>query len=250
MNELRDFMESALGAGGRPNRSKMKGTSENWNNTVSSAHVSGASSMASACETVLPNGEIITVAHAGSGTSDADVNGDAFTDGYGSFESHGTQEATSKTETAGSQTGVSLGLNGGWNQSWTRTPFYEYIKRWVVSSRTFQTLEEFLTLALQTIKAQPRGHFVIKVPGHKAVFARAHFVREPWISNALRARALERIYRSLAPPEPPEKHIEASAPYQVPVVDVESREAPPHLNSILSTGDRNYQNHYARERWI
>ena len=218
---------SATALGKSRGVSKMKGTSENSSNTVSSAHVSGASSMASTGETILPNGEIITVAHAGAGSSQSDMNSQAFTDAYGLFESHGTQETTSKTETAGRQTGFSVGLNGSWNQSRTRTPFYEYIKRWVVSSRTFQTLEEFLTLALQTIKAQPRGHFVLKVPDHKAVFVRAHFVREPWISNALRTRALERIYRSLAPPEPPEKHIEPAAPYQVPAVEVKSREAPP-----------------------
>ena len=66
-----------------------------------------------------------------------------------------------------------------------------------MSALTFQTLDEFLTLALQIIKRQPRGHFLIKVPDQKAVFVRAYFVREPWIPTAIRTRALERILRSL-----------------------------------------------------
>jgi len=39
-------------------------------------------------------------------------------------------------------------VNGSWNQSWSRAPFYEYLKHWVASARTFQTLDEFLTIAI------------------------------------------------------------------------------------------------------
>jgi hypothetical protein len=80
------------------------------------------------------------------------------------------------------------------SQSTTTSPFYAYQKRHVVSSRTFLTKEEFLTLGLQRIKGQPRGHFLIKVPGKRAVFVRAPFIKEPRITAQQLAQARERIF--------------------------------------------------------
>jgi hypothetical protein len=113
------------------------------------------------------------------------------------------------------------------SHSISEAPFYEYIKRWIVSSRTFQTIDEFLTLALQAVKAQPKGHFVIKVPSRKALFVRACFVREPWIPNALRSRALERIQRSLGPERKVPAALPAAPTYQLPAPEVKSPETDP-----------------------
>jgi hypothetical protein len=82
----------------------------------------------------------------------------------------------------------------GESKSTTTSPFHAYRKRRVPSSRTFLSQEEFLTLGLQRIKEQPRGHFVIKVPGKPAVFARAPFVKEPRITTRQLANARQRIF--------------------------------------------------------
>lgn len=213
--------------------SKSQGTSRQWgashshSDAFSMVHSSATNSGMSTGESILPNGESIAVEHAIEGTSEVDASGTTTTDTFGEFQSEGTLHSTSQTHIEGTQSGRSFGLNGSWNQSWSRGPWYEYIKRWRVSTRTFQSLEEFLTLALQTIKRQPRGHFLIKVPDHKALFVRAYFVREPWIPQALRKRALERIRRSLmlgkqAQPILPPRRI-----YELPASAVESPQTSP-----------------------
>ena len=177
---------------------QMISKAEGFSNTVSSSDVNGMSSGIATGETLLPSGEVIEVAHETSGASNSFVSGEAFTIAESATRGEGTSESSSSTESTGTQHGMSFGYNEAQTESWSIVPFFEYIKRWVVSSRTFQSLEEFLTVALQAVKAQPRGHFVIKVPGEKAVFVRARFIRKPWVSQAFCARALERIRCALA----------------------------------------------------
>ncbi len=135
--------------------------------------------------------------------------------------SSGEQHTESEAETAGNSKGTSQEVGRGMSQSigkaksktvtkgmtpsiseeegesvsQTIQPFHAYTKRRVPSSRTFLPEQEFLTLWLQKIKAQPRGHFIIKVPGKRAVFARAPFVQEPHITQAALARGCERIFQ-------------------------------------------------------
>jgi hypothetical protein len=108
----------------------------------------------------------------------------------------GTSENTAHGKTRNISKGVTPSITEGetWGESETEQPFYEYIKRRPVSSRTFLNLEEFLTIALQKIKELPRGHFVLKVPGHRALFVCAPFVETPRITARLRAIARERIF--------------------------------------------------------
>jgi len=213
-------------------RGRARATSRSWgashahSDALSVVHSTGTNSGISTGETILPNGETIAVAHNIEGESAVDALGTSSADSYGEFQSQGEQESSSETRTDGTQQSSMLTLNGSWTQSWSRAPFHEYVKRRVVSSRTFQTLDEFLTVALQAIKRQPRGHFVVKVPDKKAVFVKAHYVREPRIPEALRGRALARAYESLRP-APPAPEASPTRAYQLPAPAVEFSELPP-----------------------
>lgn len=79
------------------------------------------------------------------------------------------------------------------SRSVSQVPFYEYRKRHVVASRTFLTKEECNTLAVKTLKALPRGHFMVKTHGHKAIILRAPYVADPWISRQRLSAAQDRL---------------------------------------------------------
>jgi hypothetical protein len=184
---------SAIARGKSRGNSRQWGASHSHSDALSLVHSSGVNSGMNEGETLLPTGEIIAVTSATNGASEVDTHGSTTVDAYGEFQAQGEQDTSSETETQGIQTGQGTSVSASWNQSSSRVPFYEYLRRRIVSSRTFWTLDEFLTVCMQKVKAQPRGHFVIKVPGEKAVFVRAPYIRVPWISNALRTQALARI---------------------------------------------------------
>src|SRR5262249_51348998 len=76
----------------------------------------------------------------------------------------------------------------------TIVPFYEYIKRYRVSSRTFESFEEFLIGCMQKLKGQRRGHFVLKTPTSPPVFVRAPRVETPFVSLRRVSEALDRVF--------------------------------------------------------
>lgn len=228
---------SAATARGRSHSvSRQSGTSEAHGDTISSAQASGVTSALMNGETVLPNGDIVTVANAGDGASEVNISGQAFSDSYGSFESFGTQDTHSETKTAGTQAGVSASVNRNQSESKSLVPFYEYKKTETVTSRTFETEQEFLTKCLQKAKAQPVGHYLLKLPKRPALFIRGPFVHDPQITTARRAANLARVHAQPcyelrnAPPAVPSTPLfisKTSAPYQIPRAEVESPEAPP-----------------------
>jgi hypothetical protein len=192
---------------------------------VSSGESHGATAAAGWGETVLPTGEVLASAHDSGGTSEASFASET------AIESHATHEggaahrawhqsrqvgeqighqrsssvSDSMSDTEGANTSEShgrtrsetRGTTRGTSETRTRTPFYEYRKTRVVSSRTFLTKEEFLTLGLQRVRGQVQGDFVVKAPGHPAVFLRGPFVETPRIGAKLLGDALARIF--LAP---------------------------------------------------
>ena len=95
------------------------------------------------------------------------------------------------------------------------------------NQKTYWQFDEFLTLCVQKIKTLPPRHFVIKVPDHKAVFVRAHFIREPWVPNAMRTRALTRIHESLTAPRHTQPGLPAPVTYQLapPALELTSTSA-------------------------
>ncbi len=213
-------------------RGEARGTSRQWggshahSDAVSLAHSTGVSAGMGEAQTMLPNGEIITMASATNGTTDISTAGTASVESYGEFQSEGENESRSITKTEGNQDGCIMGLNAGYTRSVSSIPFHELTKHWQVD-KTFWQLDEFLTVCLQKFKAQPRGHFVIKVPDHKAVFVRANYVRVPWVSNAMRERALARMHeRLLAAGSPTAIAPPANPAYQLSSGEVKSAGEP------------------------
>jgi hypothetical protein len=131
-------------------------------------------------------------------TSETSGSGETFSESssetFGTTESEVDSESESTGRQFGRQTARSTGQSIGLAKTRTVVPFYIYKKRQIISSRTFLSEAEFLTLALQKLRLQPRGHFALKVPGKPVVFLRARRVNEPWLSERARDRALEQVF--------------------------------------------------------
>lgn len=91
--------------------------------------------------------------------------------------SQGYSHQQSITESESLSKGVSCSAGVSENQTVTEVPFYEYKKRWRVSSREFLSLDEFLTTKLIKLKTQQLARFAIKTPEGKAVFFKAAWVK-------------------------------------------------------------------------
>jgi hypothetical protein len=212
---------SATAHGASHGVSRQRGTSSAHSDAMALVRSNGTSSGMTDGQTILPNGEIISIASATGGASDITTAGMTSADSSAEFQSEGEQHTTTKSVTKGSQHSLGVSVNGSWSESRSVVPFHELRKHWQWEN-IYWRLDEFLTLCLQRFKALPKMHFVLKVPGDKAVFARAHFVRVPWISKALRTRALERIVRSLTPDNSVRPALSPAPPYQLPAAELES----------------------------
>jgi len=190
---------SAVTRGTSHGTSRQSGGSHAHSDAVSLANGSSVSSGMTSGETILPDGQVISIASAIDGSGEFHTESTTSVDSYGEFQSEGEQQTTTTSNTEGTQESSGQTSSNGWNQSRSMVPFHEFTKHWQWE-KTYWQFNEFLTLCVQKIKTLPPRHFVIKVPEHKAVFVRAHFIREPWVPNAMRARALERIHRSLTTP--------------------------------------------------
>ena len=110
------------------------------------------------------------------------------------------QHGTSEVETTGTSRAVSRGRTPSWSEeesesvSETVSPFHEYHREDMVSSRTYLTPEEQTMLAMQELKAIPKAHFLLKTPESSACVVQAPWVDEPWISQRARAEKLSRVY--------------------------------------------------------
>jgi hypothetical protein len=115
-------------------------------------------------------------------------------------ESFAFQCGTSEVETTGTSRTVSHGRTPSWSEeesesvSETESPFHEYHREDIVSSRTYLTPEEQTLLAIQDMKALPMAHFVLKTPESSACVMRAPWVPDPWISKRTLAEKLARVY--------------------------------------------------------
>jgi hypothetical protein len=180
------------------------GEGESFTDGVSAAaassfgHVSGSQSGFGAGETILPTGEIVESFHDMAGTSSADIT--TSTDLHGESHAHSThrtyaeQYGYAEGEGEATQTARNAGVNAGVSDSRSRVPFYEYKKLWRVSSRTFETEQEFLTTRLQKIKGLPKAHCFVKVPGKPGCFVALPWIRTPSISSKTRAAGMDRVF--------------------------------------------------------
>ncbi len=167
-----------------------QGTTVGIGSAISSGHSSGEFAGVSAGEMILANGDITLGTHETSGTTSGDFSSESSINTESWSNASGVQDTVSESEATGTTRGTSSGTATGV----ARVPFYEYRKSRRVSSRTYETEQEFLTKCLQKAKAQPVGHFILKLPKRPALFLRAPFVRDPWITERRRAANLERVY--------------------------------------------------------
>ena len=187
----------ALGFSRTKGRSTTDG--ESSGNVSSSGFVIGSQSSHGGGETLLPNGDIVDTSSELDGTSESYV--DNQSDSYGEMHTRGTQRSKSVQRSRangrahGSQEVRSVNFSEGKSRSMAETPFYEYREMERVSSRTYETEQEFATDALQKVKRQPKGHAFLKVPGKSGRFLRLPWVSTPWISEKTRNAALERVYK-------------------------------------------------------
>jgi hypothetical protein len=110
------------------------------------------------------------------------------------------QRGTSNTETSGTSRAISRGRTPSWSEeegesaSETVSPFHEYHREDIVSSRTYLTPEEQTRLAIQLLKAIPKAHFALKTPESTAHLVQAPWVDEPRITAKKLDAALARVY--------------------------------------------------------
>lgn len=168
---------------------------------------------------LLPTGEMVISDGDAYGASDGVLEStvNSATEAWQSGQSR--SRAIAKSRSKGRQAGTAIGRSRGVTRTVAEVPFYRYRKRRVVSSRTFLTEAEFLTLGLQRIQAQPRGHCVLKVPTSKAVFLKLPFVKTPWISQRVRDSARERIFAQPFYRQRVEVEAEEKALVRLPVAD-------------------------------
>lgn len=163
-----------------------------------SGHVTGSQFGLGAGETVLPGGEIIQTSSENDGTSEADSYSQADTynetNTRGTHQSRAMQTSHAEGEARSSQDVRSLNVSSGESDSVSRAPFYEYKEEWRVSSRTFETEQEFLTGRVQKTKAQLQAHVFLKVPSTPGRFLALPWVRTPRISTRMRAAGLKRVF--------------------------------------------------------
>lgn len=115
----------------------------------------------------------------------------ANTSTHGSHSEHSVTGSEAETETTGRSRERSRRRGGA--VSVQDVPWNTYRKTRRVSSRTFYTLEEQLTLRVQEVMRLRKGQFIIKVPSAPAVSVQAPFVETPRLGSRLRERALERM---------------------------------------------------------
>jgi len=171
-------------------RSWQKGVSHGQGTVMSSSEASGDGSGT----TILPDGQVIYTGSASSGSSHgiSHVSMTNTTESEGRQVSHGLTKSMSRGQVN------TLTTTKSESNSFTRStvPFYEYKKSRVVSSRTFESLEEFLVVRLQQLKDPPTGHFAIKAPGESARFLRAPWARPAWLDQVKRSAVLDQLYRA------------------------------------------------------
>jgi hypothetical protein len=141
---------------------------------------------------------------------------ESHTTGTTTGESLAIQHGTSEVETTGTSHSVSHGRTPSWSEeesesiSETVSPFHEYHREDIVSSRTYLTPEEQTLLGIQILKAIPKAHFALKTPENSACLIQAPWVDEPWISKRKLTESLARVYA-----EP--GYVRLNAPHETPL---------------------------------
>jgi hypothetical protein len=172
--------------GNAASRSHTTGKSISNGSVSSYGETSGFFTGSGGGQTMLPNGELIETMNDSSGMTGGDSwsTSDVYTETDLNTVSEGRTESNS----------TSTALTAGASFSMSIVPFEEKLKRRVVSSRTFRSEQEFMTLQVQKLKSLPERHFIVKTDGSPALFCRAPLVPDPRISDERRGKALAKVY--------------------------------------------------------
>jgi hypothetical protein len=125
---------------------------------------------------------------------------ESHTTGTTTGKSLALQRGTSEVETTGTSRAITRGRTPSWSEeesesvSETVSPFHEYHREDIVSSRTYLTPEEQTRLAIQVLKAIPKAHFALKTPESTAHLVQAPWVDEPRITSKKLEATLARVY--------------------------------------------------------
>src|SRR5713101_85036 len=179
---------NSVGFSASEGESSMDGASDAT--SFSSGHVSGRQ-FGLGGDGILANGEV-------TGTSESDIESHtdlhSQTHAEGFASSRGVHMSEAEGEAEGTQEVRSFNVTHGMSESTSDVPFYDYRKLWRVSSRTFESEQEYLTVNLQQIKSQPQAHVFLKVPGTAGCFLKLPRVKTPRISARARAAGLEKVF--------------------------------------------------------
>jgi len=179
---------NSVGFSASEGESSMDGASDAT--SFSSGHVSGRQ-FGLGGDGILANGEV-------TGTSESDIESHtdlhSQTHAEGFASSRGVHMSEAEGEAEGTQEVRSFNVTHGMSESTSDVPFYDYRKLWRVSSRTFESEQEYLTINLQQIKSQPQAHVFLKVPGTAGCFLKLPRVKTPRISARARAAGLEKVF--------------------------------------------------------
>lgn len=141
---------------------------------------------------LTPEGDDLQVGHQeGSSMATVESTVETSMESHTRSRSHSVQRAT--TRGTSEQEGTTKGRGTSRSRTVALTPFYEYLKRYRVSSRTFWTFEEFIVRSMQRLQRQSKAHFVLKKPAASPIFVCAADVRTPFVPQRLLAPALQRI---------------------------------------------------------
>lgn len=170
------------------------GVAESEGESESSGAAVGVQALAGLGETLLPSGEIVASSNHMTGGGESTFRGSARSRSRTESRVTGATEVNSTATSRGVNESKSEQRSTGRGVTRTWVQVTDLLKRRVVSSRTFYSPEEFLTMKLQEIKELPDGHFIVKTPHHPAMIVRAPYVRTPRISARQRVQGLARVY--------------------------------------------------------
>ena len=216
-----------------------QGTTVGTGSAISSGHSTGMFAGVSAAEMILANGDITLGTHETSGTTSGESSSESFMNTESYSNASGVQDGVSESQSTGTNCGTTTGMT----MNVTKVPFYEYEKRRNVSSRTFETEQEYLTKCLQRAKAQPVGHFLLKLPKSPA-----HLFAHP-LSPILKSLNAERRQISRASMSNlatvTAKPIEPipAAPYQIEIPEVNFVDVRIHFLNASSSSRSNSPKH-------
>jgi len=181
-------------------KGEQHGTSRNWgsqrSHTDAFALLDGTSEHGgmSTGETMLPNGDVIAVAHELSGTGSMHAENVMSADMYGESQAQGEHHATSITKIRGREAATDASVNHSRSETLATVPFIEQHVERAVSNRAFWQEQEVMTIFAQKIYGLPERHIIAKTDGSPAIICVTPYEPDPRMSDKQRRAALSEVF--------------------------------------------------------